>query len=85
MNSLLDLVQDETSLPDLVHLAFKFLYIITKVTLVWCCSVDTHFPHPIALEVLVLGEHGSSTQVMGFHFLFSLCWVSGLSDLGVLS
>ncbi|XP_057630408.1 tubulin-specific chaperone D [Chionomys nivalis] len=31
MNSLLDLVQDETSLPGLVHLAFKFLYIITKV------------------------------------------------------
>uniref|UniRef100_A0A8C8TVU7 Tubulin-specific chaperone D n=2 Tax=Peromyscus maniculatus bairdii TaxID=230844 RepID=A0A8C8TVU7_PERMB len=31
MNSLLDLVQDETSLPALVHLAFKFLYIITKV------------------------------------------------------
>ncbi|KAH0501774.1 Tubulin-specific chaperone D [Microtus ochrogaster] len=30
MNSLLDLVQDETSLPGLVHLAFKFLYIITK-------------------------------------------------------
>ncbi|XP_052612705.1 tubulin-specific chaperone D isoform X3 [Peromyscus californicus insignis] len=31
MNSLLDLVQDEKSLPALVHLAFKFLYIITKV------------------------------------------------------
>ncbi|KAL1779263.1 tubulin-specific chaperone D [Sigmodon hispidus] len=31
MNSLLELVQDETSLPALVHLAFKFLYIITKV------------------------------------------------------
>ncbi|GAB1297210.1 Tubulin-specific chaperone D [Apodemus speciosus] len=31
MNSLLDLVQDKTSVPNLVHLAFKFLYIITKV------------------------------------------------------
>ncbi|XP_022379305.1 tubulin-specific chaperone D isoform X2 [Enhydra lutris kenyoni] len=31
MNLLLDLVQDKTSPADLVHLAFKFLYIITKV------------------------------------------------------
>ncbi|XP_012590186.1 PREDICTED: tubulin-specific chaperone D [Condylura cristata] len=31
MNLLLGLVQDETSPADLVHLAFKFLYIITKV------------------------------------------------------
>ncbi|KAI5277353.1 Tubulin-Specific Chaperone D [Manis pentadactyla] len=31
MNLLLDVVQDETSPVDLVHLAFKFLYIITKV------------------------------------------------------
>ncbi|XP_058140952.1 tubulin-specific chaperone D isoform X2 [Dasypus novemcinctus] len=31
MNMLLDIVQDKTSLPGLVHLAFKFLYIITKV------------------------------------------------------
>ncbi|KAM6164683.1 tubulin-specific chaperone D [Rhynchocyon petersi] len=31
MNSLLDIVQDRTSPPSLVHLAFKFLYIITKV------------------------------------------------------
>ncbi|XP_070340005.1 tubulin-specific chaperone D isoform X5 [Equus asinus] len=31
MNLLLDIVQDKTSSADLVHLAFKFLYIITKV------------------------------------------------------
>ncbi|XP_006886364.1 PREDICTED: tubulin-specific chaperone D [Elephantulus edwardii] len=31
MNLLLDIVQDKTSPPTLVHLAFKFLYIITKV------------------------------------------------------
>ncbi|XP_040606163.1 tubulin-specific chaperone D [Mesocricetus auratus] len=31
MNSLLDLVQDEASPPALMHLAFKFLYVITKV------------------------------------------------------
>ncbi|XP_008837869.1 tubulin-specific chaperone D [Nannospalax galili] len=31
MTSLLDIVQNETSPPALVHLAFKFLYIITKV------------------------------------------------------
>ncbi|XP_036125871.1 tubulin-specific chaperone D isoform X1 [Molossus molossus] len=31
MNLLLETVQDETSPADLVHLAFKFLYIITKV------------------------------------------------------
>nr|XP_045015131.1 tubulin-specific chaperone D [Jaculus jaculus] len=31
MNLLLDIVQDKTSPPALVHLAFKFLYIITKV------------------------------------------------------
>ncbi|XP_016070936.1 PREDICTED: tubulin-specific chaperone D [Miniopterus natalensis] len=31
MNFLLEIVQDKTSPPDLVHLAFKFLYIITKV------------------------------------------------------
>ena len=32
MNLLLDIVQDKTSPADLIHLAFKFLYIITKVT-----------------------------------------------------
>nr|XP_018881924.2 tubulin-specific chaperone D isoform X6 [Gorilla gorilla gorilla]XP_018881925.2 tubulin-specific chaperone D isoform X6 [Gorilla gorilla gorilla] len=31
MNLLLDIVQDQTSPASLVHLAFKFLYIITKV------------------------------------------------------
>nr|KAF6459248.1 tubulin folding cofactor D [Rousettus aegyptiacus] len=31
MNLLLDIVQDKTCPADLVHLAFKFLYIITKV------------------------------------------------------
>ncbi|KAM5305967.1 tubulin-specific chaperone D isoform 2-T2 [Glossophaga mutica] len=31
MNMLMDVVQDKTSPADLVHLAFKFLYIITKV------------------------------------------------------
>ncbi|NXM48141.1 TBCD protein, partial [Gymnorhina tibicen] len=31
MNSLLDIVRDSGSPPPLVHLAFKFLYIITKV------------------------------------------------------
>ncbi|NXD55641.1 TBCD protein, partial [Corvus moneduloides] len=31
MNSLLDIVRDSASPPPLVHLAFKFLYIITKV------------------------------------------------------
>ncbi|EPQ18596.1 Tubulin-specific chaperone D [Myotis brandtii] len=31
MNLLLEIVQDKTSPVDLVHLAFKFLYIITKV------------------------------------------------------
>ncbi|NWR35105.1 TBCD protein, partial [Tachuris rubrigastra] len=31
MNSLLDIVRDKGSPPALVHLAFKFLYIITKV------------------------------------------------------
>uniref|UniRef100_A0A8C0Q4V2 Tubulin-specific chaperone D n=1 Tax=Canis lupus familiaris TaxID=9615 RepID=A0A8C0Q4V2_CANLF len=31
MNLLLDIVQDKTSPADLIHLAFKFLYIITKV------------------------------------------------------
>ncbi|XP_032285686.1 tubulin-specific chaperone D isoform X3 [Phoca vitulina] len=31
MNLLLDIVQDKTSPTDLIHLAFKFLYIITKV------------------------------------------------------
>ncbi|NXP27375.1 TBCD protein, partial [Scytalopus superciliaris] len=31
MNSLLDIVRDKGSPPPLVHLAFKFLYIITKV------------------------------------------------------
>ncbi|XP_072796049.1 tubulin-specific chaperone D isoform X2 [Vicugna pacos] len=31
LNLLLELVQDKTSPADLVHLAFKFLYIITKV------------------------------------------------------
>ncbi|NWR47300.1 TBCD protein, partial [Regulus satrapa] len=31
MNSLLEIVQDSASPPPLVHLAFKFLYIITKV------------------------------------------------------
>nr|XP_055174280.1 tubulin-specific chaperone D-like [Nyctereutes procyonoides] len=31
MNLLLDIVQDKTSPADLMHLAFKFLYIITKV------------------------------------------------------
>ncbi|NXA06106.1 TBCD protein, partial [Sapayoa aenigma] len=31
MNSLLDIVRDKGSPPSLVHLAFKFLYIITKV------------------------------------------------------
>ncbi|XP_025715470.1 tubulin-specific chaperone D isoform X4 [Callorhinus ursinus] len=31
MNLLLDIVQDKTSSVDLIHLAFKFLYIITKV------------------------------------------------------
>lgn len=31
MNSLLDIVRDSGSPPQLVHLAFKFLYIITKV------------------------------------------------------
>ncbi|XP_053517293.1 tubulin-specific chaperone D isoform X4 [Artibeus jamaicensis] len=31
MNMLMDIVQDKTSPADLVHLAFKFLYIITKV------------------------------------------------------
>ncbi|NWV20149.1 TBCD protein, partial [Origma solitaria] len=31
MNSLLDIVRDSESPPPLVHLAFKFLYIITKV------------------------------------------------------
>ncbi|NWI51504.1 TBCD protein, partial [Calyptomena viridis] len=31
MNSLLDIVRDKASPPPLVHLAFKFLYIITKV------------------------------------------------------
>ncbi|XP_055448634.1 tubulin-specific chaperone D isoform X2 [Psammomys obesus] len=31
MNSLVDLVQEETSQPALAHLAFKFLYVITKV------------------------------------------------------
>ncbi|XP_058559363.1 tubulin-specific chaperone D isoform X2 [Neofelis nebulosa] len=30
MNLLLDIVQDKTSPADLIHLAFKFLYIITK-------------------------------------------------------
>lgn len=32
MNMLMDIVQDKTSAADLVHLAFKCLYIITKVT-----------------------------------------------------
>lgn len=32
MNMLMDIVQDKTSPADLIHLAFKFLYIITKVT-----------------------------------------------------
>lgn len=40
MNLLLDVVQDETSPVDLVHLAFKFLYIITKVTFVYCFIVN---------------------------------------------
>ncbi|NWY04338.1 TBCD protein, partial [Nothoprocta ornata] len=31
MNSLLDIVRDSESPPPLIHLAFKFLYIITKV------------------------------------------------------
>ncbi|XP_053767028.1 tubulin-specific chaperone D isoform X2 [Desmodus rotundus] len=31
MNMLMDIVQDKTSPADLIHLAFKFLYIITKV------------------------------------------------------
>ncbi|KAM9597792.1 tubulin-specific chaperone D [Trichechus inunguis] len=31
MNLLLDIVQDKASPPSLVHLAFKFLYLITKV------------------------------------------------------
>ncbi|NXK93856.1 TBCD protein, partial [Formicarius rufipectus] len=31
MNSLLDIIRDKGSPPPLVHLAFKFLYIITKV------------------------------------------------------
>ncbi|KAM8785564.1 tubulin-specific chaperone D isoform 4-T4 [Rhynchonycteris naso] len=46
MTLLLEIVQDETSPADLVHLAFKFLYIITKVR--GYKTVLRLFPHEVA-------------------------------------
>ncbi|KAF0887111.1 TBCD protein, partial [Crocuta crocuta] len=46
MNLLLDIVQDKTSPADLIHLAFKFLYIITKVR--GYKSFLRLFPHEVA-------------------------------------
>lgn len=40
MNLLLEFVQDKKSPADLVHLAFKFLYIITKVIFTYHFVVD---------------------------------------------
>ncbi|XP_050619622.1 tubulin-specific chaperone D isoform X1 [Macaca thibetana thibetana] len=46
MNLLLDIVQDQTSPASLVHLAFKFLYIITKVR--GYKTFLSLFPHEVA-------------------------------------
>ncbi|KAL4676976.1 hypothetical protein H8957_017115, partial [Semnopithecus entellus] len=46
MNLLLDIVQDQTSPVSLVHLAFKFLYIITKVR--GYKTFLSLFPHEVA-------------------------------------
>lgn len=45
MNSLLDIVRDKESPPLLVHLAFKFLYIITKVKfhIIYLKCVSCHY------------------------------------------
>ncbi|XP_010217296.1 PREDICTED: tubulin-specific chaperone D-like [Tinamus guttatus] len=45
MNSLLDIVRDTESPPPLIHLAFKFLYIITKVR--GYKSFLPKFPHEV--------------------------------------
>nr|XP_021529541.1 tubulin-specific chaperone D-like [Aotus nancymaae] len=66
MNSLLDIVRDQTSPASLVHLAFKFLYIITKtwetryMLLLWLsvtCLIPFDFSH---LDVNLVTQPGQT-------------------------
>uniref|UniRef100_A0A8D1GRB9 Tubulin-specific chaperone D n=1 Tax=Sus scrofa TaxID=9823 RepID=A0A8D1GRB9_PIG len=68
LNLLLGFARDKTSPAELVHLAFKFLYIITKVIFVSHCVVDRPF-------LPVLGPKTWETRYMLLLWLSMTCLV----------
>lgn len=80
MNLLLGSVQDQTSPADLVHLAFKFLYIITKVTVTEQFIVDRtlNIVGPEVTFQTVVSFEGWFTHIRCGFYSFSFYPVLGI-------